>query len=247
MLLNDTRFFSLFYLCYLQLLRLSTDPGLPTVKINPYESIPVNDNGMMRALGFGKTSSNGPASNKLREGYFSYINNEECSERVRSTTNPIIWDDVLCGDPHYDNSIDIEEGSSICQGDSGGPLLDASDVLLGVISWNFLCLSDRLPDGFARVSYFHDWITEQICFNSRRPLSSNNECLSGTSSPHPSPDSVKVFLIFDHDFYPEETFFRILSKDRNDQVEYAGPRYVPDRESEWTSSLHLLPVCMRVQ
>jgi len=240
-------FFSLLFLWYLQLLRLSTDPGLPTVKMNLNESIPANDSGMMRAYGFGKAASNGPASDMLREGYFSFINNEECSERVRSTANSVIWDDVLCADPHYDNIVDIEEGSSICQGDSGGPLLDASNVLLGVISWNFRCLSDRLPDGFSRVSYFHDWITEQICFYSRKPLSSNNECPSGTSPPLPAPDSVQVLLTFDHDFFPEETFFRVLSKDRNDQVEYAGPRYVPGRDSTWTSSIYLLPVRMCIQ
>jgi len=224
------------------LLRLSEDPGLPIVKMNSDDSVPTTDYDVIRAYGFGKTNSNGRPSDELREGYFSYIDNGECSERVRSTADPMIWDDVLCADPHYDDSsVDIDEGSSICQGDSGGPLLDSSNTLLGVISWNFLCRSDRLPDGFSRVSFFHDWITKQICFYSRKPLASNNECPYGTKSPPPVSGSVQVLLTFDHDFYPEETFFRILSKDRFDQVEYAGPKYVPDRESVWTSKMHLLP------
>mmetsp|Transcript_46929 Transcript_46929/g.50657 ORF Transcript_46929/g.50657 Transcript_46929/m.50657 type:complete len:181 (+) Transcript_46929:220-762(+) len=109
---------------------------------------------------------------------------------------------------HHDNDNDNDNdhgngGSSICQGDSGGPLMDAtSNLLLGVVSWNFLCHPDELPDGFIRVSKFHDWITEQICFYSRNPLSSNNECPSGTSPPPPAQDSVEIFLTFEHDFYP---------------------------------------------
>lgn len=225
----------------LQLLRLSTDPGLPIAKMNSDNSMP-SKHDIMRAYGFGKISSNGPPSKRVREGYLKYIDNGECSKRIWPSGDTSIWDDVMCGDPYLDNGDDIEEGSSICQGDSGGPLLDSSDMLLGVISWNFLCLSDELPDGFARVSYFHDWITEQICFHSRKPFASNNECPNGTSPPPPAPGSVQVLLTFYHDFYPEETFFRILSKDRFDEVEYAGPKYVPGRESAWTTVVYLLPV-----
>ena len=216
--------------------------------MNSDESIPsVNDNDVMRGYGFGKTASNGMPSDELREGRFSYIDNGECSERIESKSNAKIWDDVLCADPYYaSSSVSIDEGSSICQGDSGGPLLDSSNALLGVISWNFLCRPDNLPDGFARVSYFHDWITKQICFYSRNPLKSNNECQFGTSPPPPVSGSVQILLTFDHDFYPEETLFRILSKDRFDEVKYAGPKYVPGRESVWTSKIYLLPVRVRV-
>lgn len=81
----------------------------------------------------------------------------------------------------------------------------------------------------------------EICFYSRSPLSSNNECPSGTTPPSPAEDSVEVLFVFEHDFYPEETVFRVLSKDSNIPP-YAGPRYVPSRNSAWTSRLHLLPV-----
>jgi len=238
----------------LLLLRLSVDPMLPHLVMNRDDSIPTHNNNVMKAYGFGKTASDGTLSDVLREGFFRYIPNEECTERVRSTRTSI-WDDVLCADPA--SVVDNAErntngagndhdhgngGSSICQGDSGGPLIDAkNNLLLGVVSWNFLCHPDELPDGFIRVSHFHDWITEQICFYSRNPLSSNNECPSGTSPPSPPQDSVEILLTFEHDFNPEEMFFRILSKDRINQVDYAGPRYVPARISAWTSRLHLLP------
>ena len=222
------------------LLRLSTDSNLPVLEMNSNNSTPTDD-AELKAYGFGKTKSTGGASNRLREAQMRYIDNEECSKRVRGTANSIIWDDVLCADPYYDIGGRIEEGGSICQGDSGGPLLDSSNRLVGVTSWNFFCSSDHLPDGFARVAYFHDWITQQICFISRNPTSSNNECPNGTSSPPPAPGSVKVLLNFNHDFYPEETTFRIISKDRDGQVEYAGPKYVPGRESSWTSGIYLVP------
>jgi len=224
------------------LLRLSSDPGLPIVKINSDDSLPRKSE-VLTAYGFGKTTADGPASKKLREGQFTYIDNSECSERIEMTSAPKIWDDVLCADPFFKIGTDIEQGSSICQGDSGGPLLDSSNMLLGIVSWNFACISDHLPDGFARLSAFHDWITEQICFYSRKPLMSGNMCPFGTMPPPPVPSSISVLLTFDHDFYPEETFFRILSKDGFDEkVEYAGPRYVPSRESRWVSQIYLLPV-----
>jgi len=229
------------------LLRLSTNPGLPIVKMNSDDSLPTNKTEIMKAYGFGFTTSSGLPSVALREGYFSYIDNTECTERVGSTMNTTIWDDVLCADPYHGNAVDSDEGSSICFGDSGGPLLDSSNTLVGVISWNFFCSPDRLPDGFARMSFFHDWITEQICFYSRTPLSSNNKCPSGTSPPLPSTSSVQVLLTFDHDFYPEKTLFRVLSKDINDPVAYAGPNYIPGRESAWTSIIYLLPVRMFIQ
>ena len=222
------------------LLRLSSNPDLPTVEMNSNNSTPSN-NDVMTVYGIGKKHATDSASNRLRVGEMKYIDNEECTERVRDTANSIIWDDVLCADPYYDNVARIEEGSSVCQGDSGGPLLDSSNTLVGVTSWNFFCKSDDLPDGFARVAYFHDWITQQICYMSRNPPTSQNECPNGTSPPRPAPEAIRIFLTFNHDYYPEETFFRILSKDRNGEVEYAGPKYVPARGSAWRSQVFLVP------
>lgn len=221
------------------LLRLESNPKLPSVKLNSDESKPRNDD-LLQAYGFGKMTSNGAPSKRLRQGQMRYIDNQECTKRVEGTANSVIWDDVLCADPYSNISPRFEDGSSICQGDSGGPLLNTSNELVGVISWNFFCKSDELPDGFARVSYFYEWIQEQICYISRNPYARNNECPLGTSMPPPAAGSITVLLDFTHDFFPEETFFRVLSK-TNGEVEYAGPKYVPDRESAWISKIDLLP------
>ena len=146
----------------LLLLRLSKPiTDIKPAMMNRDDSMPTHDNNVMKAYGFGKTSSDEPSSDALREGFFRYITNDECSERIRSTRTKI-YDDVLCADPAsmmdvagtntyavgYSND---NRGSSICQGDSGGPLMDAtSNLLLGVVSWNFLCKVDNLPDGFIR-------------------------------------------------------------------------------------------------
>ena len=221
------------------LLRLKNNPRLPSLKLNSDDSRPRNDD-LLQAYGFGKMTSNGSPSKRLRQGQMRYIDNEECSKRVEGTANSVIWDDVLCADPYSNVSPRLEDGSSICQGDSGGPLINSSNEVVGVVSWNFFCKSDELPDGFARVSYFYEWIHEQICYISRNPYARNNDCPLGTSMPPPAPGSITVLLDFTHDFFPEETFFRVLSKDSG-QVEYAGPKYVPDRESAWISKIDLLP------
>lgn len=240
----------------LMILRLSSDPGLPILKMNGNDSIPRqygnDDSEIMKAYGFGKTASNDPKSNVLREGHFRYLSNKDCAQKVKSTRTKI-WDDVLCGDSIYNSDIAVGRNNygpendrsihGICQGDSGGALTDSSGtLLLGVVSWTFLpCEVGNLPDGFTRVAYFQEWITKQICFYSRKPLSSNNICTNGTSPPLPPLNSVEILLKFKHDFYPEETFIRILSKDRNNEVEFSGPQYVPDRATEWVTRLQLLP------
>ncbi len=100
------------------LLRLSSNSDLPIVEMNSNNSTPTN-NDVMTIYGIGKRSATGLASSNLRVGEMRYIENEECTERVRNTANSIIWDDVLCADPYYDADTLIEDGSSVCQGDSG--------------------------------------------------------------------------------------------------------------------------------
>eukprot|EP00536_Pseudo-nitzschia_multiseries_P011266 jgi/Psemu1/28360/gm1.28360_g len=251
------------------LLRLSADPGLPIATLNSDSSIPAairNNANRLLALGFGNTEFGGTPSEVLREGQFYSIDNQECTERVRSRLNdpslPWVWEDVLCADPHVAGN--GNGGNSICQGDSGGPLLLAASssstssspppLVVGVSSWSYGCEADALPDGFARVSAFYDWIQEQICFHSRI-VAADRVCPEGTFPPPPNPDSVPVLLTFNHDYFPEDTQVRVLSrtKDRTtndsrldnsniDQVLFAGPYYVPQRESVWTSVLHLPPV-----
>jgi secreted trypsin-like serine protease len=68
----------------------------------------------LTAFGFGRTESR-PVSAVLRQGQFSYIPNDVCTDRLDGYISaPQIFDDILC--------VDTVETSSICDGDSGGPL-----------------------------------------------------------------------------------------------------------------------------
>ncbi len=62
-----------------------------------------------------------------------------------------------------------------CYGDSGGPLVVAADnargfVQLGVVSWGVRCGREIVPNIFARVSAFHDWLTETMEANQTGPV-----------------------------------------------------------------------------
>lgn len=48
----------------------------------------------------------------------------------------------------------------MCKGDSGGPLV-ADNVLIGIVSFALPCALG-IPDGFARVSYYKQWIDKNI-------------------------------------------------------------------------------------
>ena len=93
----------------------------------------------------------------MKVGYFAPITNAQCFRRLR-IANVDLTEDILCVDPVTDDSI--------CSGDSGGPLFATgrnNAIQVGVVSFGNDCQPDYIPDGFARVSYFKDWISKQVC------------------------------------------------------------------------------------
>jgi trypsin len=145
----------------LMILRLSKPiTDIKPVMINADPDFPINNNSsLLDALGFGLTED-GSVSQVLKVGHFTPITNDQCFQRFR-IANVDLSEDILCVDPSTDDSI--------CAGDSGGPLITSiidsnnniNTVQVGVVSFGNECEPDWIPDGFARVSYFTDWINKR--------------------------------------------------------------------------------------
>ncbi|RZC40994.1 Trypsin domain containing protein, partial [Asbolus verrucosus] len=53
------------------------------------------------------------------------------------------------------------EGVSPCHGDSGGPLI-FNGTLVGIVSYGVQPCANGYPDVYTRVSYYIDWINENV-------------------------------------------------------------------------------------
>ena len=103
--------------------------------------------------GFGRFSdSNQAASDVLRFTRKNVITNTACSLRFPF----LIQTSTICaiGDSEINNAV--------CNGDSGGPLAvrrQGRSVQVGVVSFGSPLGCERgVPDGYARVTSFFDWI-----------------------------------------------------------------------------------------
>ncbi|KAG7368016.1 trypsin [Nitzschia inconspicua] len=228
------------------------------VRLNQDPDFPVPGRDVTAATGFGLTDfAAGTLPSQLQVGYLSPITNADCASRGRFL-NVVLSADVLCVDPVSD--------ASVCAGDSGGPLTvplvkvseqqgsegssttaqtvddDATAIQVGVISFGTTCEPDNVPDGMTRVSYFYDWIQEQICRHSRVPPLNCPTLSSATSAAESfiNQDAVTVELDFQHDFMAEETTFAVRQASNN-AIKYIGPEYVPQRGERVTSTFQLFP------
>lgn len=78
------------------------------------------------------------------------LTNEECRFRHHPSTALFIHESSIC------TFTKVEQG--ICVGDSGGPLISGGEQI-GVVSWGVPC-AQGIPDVYARVSSYRDWILE---------------------------------------------------------------------------------------
>ncbi|XP_053956944.1 serine protease 1-like [Anastrepha ludens] len=93
--------------------------------------------------GWGYTYDGSGLNGHLKYASVPVISNSECS-----VFN--INDGIIC--------TRTTEGRAACSGDSGGPLT-VDGVLVGLVSFGGGCHSE-LPNGFARVSYYTNWIRD---------------------------------------------------------------------------------------
>ncbi|KAL3766178.1 hypothetical protein ACHAW5_008411 [Stephanodiscus triporus] len=100
----------------------------------------------------------GEGPDEIQTGTLKYLTNHQCNilrGKDRYT------DDMLCA------RTDSTNGVAVGSGDSGGPCVDENNVQVGVVSFGSAgpgrVTKPNRPDGFARVSFFCDWIRNAVC------------------------------------------------------------------------------------
>jgi secreted trypsin-like serine protease len=81
--------------------------------------------------------------------------------------------------------------ANACYGDSGGPLMVLAKqpkryVQVGVVSWGDRCGRVGVPNVYARVSAFHDWIEETMASDTSvaaEPSEASEPAAASTRSP----------------------------------------------------------------
>jgi len=120
---------------------------------------PITEEGLpLEVIGFGVTNPTGlfdEPSDYLMQATVDYVPQSDCIEQMLwiGTVNP----NMLCASA---------EGKDSCYGDSGGPLFrkgnsSEEDLLVGLVSWGYGC-SIGYPGVYTRISYFYDWIVENM-------------------------------------------------------------------------------------
>ena len=108
---------------------------------------------MAEITGWGTTSEGGDVSNTLQVAYVPLVSNEDAS--VAFGGFPIGGDQLAAG------MLGVG-GVDACQGDSGGPLVVQAwsrPRLAGITSWGLGCARPQYPGMYARVAFYHGWIT----------------------------------------------------------------------------------------
>ncbi|XP_046644545.1 trypsin-1-like [Daphnia pulicaria] len=111
--------------------------------------------------GWGTTSSGGSTSNVLLSVDIPIISDDACNAIYTDESEPkpkAIYESMLCaGGPN--GNVDS------CQGDSGGPFFigtSTNAIQLGVVSWGRGCATGHYPGVYTQISYFLDWINENL-------------------------------------------------------------------------------------
>ncbi|XP_053661837.1 chymotrypsin-2-like [Anopheles marshallii] len=119
-----------------------------------YSEKVVPANVSVRLTGWGRTGVNGPVPTLLQSLNVITLSNEDCKAKSL-----------------YPEHVDVghlctltKAGEGACNGDSGGPLV-YEGMLVGVVNFGVPC-GFGYPDGFARVSYYHNWVRTTMANNS---------------------------------------------------------------------------------
>lgn len=166
-------------------------PG-PYAQINANGTIPAVGQ-TVTVIGYGHTSENGIYSLELLQVDLTTNTPDVCSELY--STHFYHEEHSVC----IGGNTKTDIGQDSCQGDSGGPLLlSNTNVIVGLVSFGDGCARLGIPSVNTRISYYHDWIEQQICSVSAYPpascnsTSSNNETYGNLLQPEEFKSSTKT-------------------------------------------------------
>uniref|UniRef100_A0A182X1C0 Peptidase S1 domain-containing protein n=1 Tax=Anopheles quadriannulatus TaxID=34691 RepID=A0A182X1C0_ANOQN len=170
-----------------------------------YSEKAVPANATVRLTGWGRTSANGPSPTLLQSLNVVTLSNEDCNKKG--------------GDPGYTDVGHLctltKTGEGACNGDSGGPLV-YEGKLVGVVNFGVPCALGY-PDGFARVSYYHDWVRTTMANNSKvNSALKMSELVSFRPGPRTGPPGN------DHD--SDDNDFNSVVESENDEPSYPCAR-----------------------
>ncbi|XP_029924952.1 transmembrane protease serine 2 [Myripristis murdjan] len=106
--------------------------------------------------GWGAQHSHGPTTDRLMQAQVTIYSRDNCNRQ--EVLNGEVTKTMICAGK-------LQGGVDACQGDSGGPLVTKEGGLwwlVGDTSWGYGCALRNKPGVYGNVTYFIDWIYEQM-------------------------------------------------------------------------------------
>jgi secreted trypsin-like serine protease len=100
----------------------------------------------IKIIGWGKTSAYGQISQDLKYNTVTVQSNNQCGG--------IQYNGLICLGHPKDNGA--------CNGDSGGSAISQEGKLVGVANFVMVACGTTYPDGYAKVSFYNDWINSNM-------------------------------------------------------------------------------------
>uniref|UniRef100_A0A1B0DA37 trypsin n=1 Tax=Phlebotomus papatasi TaxID=29031 RepID=A0A1B0DA37_PHLPP len=109
----------------------------------------LKDGTKLMVSGWGQTKNPQDPNDQLHAVYVKKFNDAICHTLLRRKSKGITPKMFCAGTQEGDKDA--------CQGDSGGPLVHGK-VLVGVVSWGYMCALKGYPGVYSRISAERDWI-----------------------------------------------------------------------------------------
>ena len=177
--------------------KLTQPSSAPPMLCNTNSTVPV-DQAIVKTIGFGYLSQDGPPSDDLMEVDLNVVDFETCNN---ASHYEIIDDSMICA------GVD-GGGKDSCYGDSGGPLLSRDGKIVGIVSWGTgPCAEDGKPGVYSRVSACDDFIHTANCDLSDNPP---EDCPIVPMPWCENADELLVQVTLQRDLYAEETSWEVI-------------------------------------